>query len=200
MRARLVSVLAVATVLAAGCNGETGGKAEPSTPTPDATALPRAGAPKVATPLKTEKLTNEPCSAATDAEIEGIAGKLKSSKVEQIAGGPTCSWVLADLAGSINGGLNVSQPDGLSHLYALKQQGNGVTTFKPLPDIAGYPAVVYANGGEGAGNCNLAVGVRDDMMYTVVTALFDDSPGYSDPCGSSVKLAELAIQRLKAAQ
>ncbi|MFD5243025.1 DUF3558 domain-containing protein [Amycolatopsis sp. NPDC058340] len=200
MRARLLSVLAVAAVLTAGCNGETGGKAEPSTPKPDATALPRAGAPKVTTPLKTEKFTTEPCSAATDTEIEGIAGKVKSSKVEQVAGGPTCSWILADLAGSINGGLNVSQPEGLSHLYALKQQGSGVTTFKPVPDIAGYPAVVFANGGEGAGNCNLAVGLRDDMMYTVVTALFDDSPAYNDPCGTSVKLAELAIQRLKAAQ
>ncbi|WP_233594671.1 DUF3558 domain-containing protein [Amycolatopsis sp. WAC 04169] len=200
MRVQLVSVLAVAALLAVGCSTKTSGTAEPSTPLPDATDLPRAGAPKVTAPLKTEQLTNDPCGAATDADIEGIAGKLKGSKVEQIGGGPTCSWVLADLAGSINGGLNVSQPDGLSHLYALKRQGSGVTTFKPLPDIAGYPAVVFANGGEGAGNCNLAVGVRDDMMYTVVTALFDNSPGYNDPCGSSVRVAELAIQHLKAAQ
>ncbi|GAB3703277.1 hypothetical protein GCM10027598_02240 [Amycolatopsis oliviviridis] len=198
MRFRLVSILAAACVLTAGCTGETGGKTEPSIPNSDTTALPRSGAPKVKSPLKSEMLANEPCSAATDTEIEGLAGKVKSSKVEQIAGGPTCSWILADLAGSINGGLNVSQPEGLSHLYSLKQQGSGVTTFKPLPDIAGYPAVVFANGGEGAGNCNLAVGIRDDMMYTVVTALFDDSPAYNDPCGTSVKLAELAIQRLKA--
>lgn len=36
-------------------------------------------------------------------------------------------------AGNISGALDVSQPDGLSHLYALKAQGSGLTTFKPLP-------------------------------------------------------------------
>ncbi|MFD5243023.1 DUF3558 family protein [Amycolatopsis sp. NPDC058340] len=96
--------------------------------------------------------------------------------------------------------MNVSQPDGLSHLYALTAQGSGLTTFKPLPNIAGYPAVEYANGGEGRGACQLAVGLRDDVTYVLVTQLRRGSAYLEDPCGLTVKLAEFAVQHLKAAQ
>ncbi|MFC3453161.1 DUF3558 domain-containing protein [Amycolatopsis speibonae] len=200
MRFRLVATVIATAAMLAGCGTENGGTPTPAPSSPNATELPRAGAPKVATPLDTAKFASDPCSAATNAEIEGVAGKLKRTEAEDIAGGRGCAWIFNDLAGSVSGGLNVSQPDGLSHLYALNKQGSGVTTFKPLPDIGGYPAVVFANGGEGAGNCNLAVGVRDNMMYTLVTKLFENNPAYNDPCGLNVKIAEFAIQHLKAAQ
>ncbi|MFC9250571.1 DUF3558 family protein [Amycolatopsis thailandensis] len=100
----------------------------------------------------------------------------------------------------MTGHLDVSEPDGLSHLYALKAQGSGVTTFQPVAEIAGYSAVVYANGGEGPGVCNLAIGVRDDMMYVLTTQLFKGNPKYEDPCGLLERFAEFAVQHLRHAQ
>lgn len=202
MRRLIIAATITCTTLlfVTGCNGDK----TPGSPTPapasSSAGLPRAGAPAVQSPLKTDLLATDPCGAATKSEVEGVGGALKSATAEDIAGGRGCAWIFANSAGNVSGALNVSQPDGLSHLYALKAQGSGVTTFKPLPDIAGYPAVEYANGGEGQGACQLAVGLRDDMTYVLVTQLRRGSPHLNDPCGLSVKIAEFTIQHLKAAQ
>ncbi len=204
MRYRSVAIIAAAISAAtiAGCGTE-----NPGTPTTGQTAsssaesgLPRAGAPKVASPLKTGPFETDACSAATEPEINSTGVALKTAEPQDIAGGKGCLWILTNTSGTVTGNLNVNEPDGLSHLYALKAQGSGVTTFQPVPDIAGYPAVIYANGGEGNGVCNLAIGVRDDMMYVLTTQLFSGNPKYSDPCGLLGKIGEFAIQHLKAAQ
>jgi len=204
MRSRSMVVLAVAASavsLLAGCNGENPGKPT-GQPTSSAaeSGLPRAGAPKVATPLKTTALEANACEAASTSEIDSAGVTLKTAEPQEISGGKGCLWILTNTSGTVTGNLNVSQPDGLSHLYALKAQGSGVTTFQPVADIAGYPAVIYANGGEGPGVCNLAVGVRDDMMYVLTTQLFSGSPKYNDACGLLKKFGEFAVQHLKAAQ
>lgn len=200
MRSRfLVAVVASTVCLVAGCSSTTQGTPSPA-PSANTTSLPRAGAPKVANPLKTTAFESKPCEAATKAEIESIGGKLESAELQPVGNGQSCLWIFAELTGTINGAMNLSEPEGLSHLYALKAQGSGLTTFKPLPDIGGYPAVAFANGGEDSGTCNLAVGVRDDMMYTLVTRLFDGSPAYNDACALSAKLATFAIKHLKEAQ
>lgn len=204
MRSRSTTVLAVAASVAliAGCNGENPGK--PSTGQPASSAaesgLPRAGAPKVATPLKTTALETSACDAASESDVNSAGVTLKTAEPQDIAGGKGCLWIFTNTSGTVTGNLNVSQPDGLSHLYALKAQGSGVTTFQPVADIAGYPAVVYANGGEGPGVCNLAIGVRDDMMYVLTTQLFSGSPKYNDACGLLTKFGEFTVQHLKAAQ
>ncbi|MEC3980654.1 DUF3558 domain-containing protein [Amycolatopsis sp. H20-H5] len=192
--------MATAITFVAACSSTTQGTPNPAPSSTNATGLPRAGAPKVANPLKTGAFESKPCQAATNTEIESAGGKLESAELQPVGNGQSCLWIFADLTGTINGAMNLSEPDGLSHFYALKAQGSGLTTFKPLPDIAGYPAVVFANGGENKGVCNLAVGVRDNMMYTLVTRLFDGSPGYNDPCGVNVKIAEFAVKHLKEAQ
>lgn len=199
--ATLAAVVSVAAVVA-GCGSET-----PGTPTPSPTAssaaesgLPRAGAPKVGTPLKTTAIETNACEAASESEINSTGVTLKTAEPQEIAGGKGCLWIFANTSGTVTGNLNANEPDGLSHLYALKAQGSGVTTFQPVADIAGYPAVVYANGGEGAGVCNLAIGVRDEMMYVLTTQLFKGSPKYDDACGLLTKIGEFAVQHLKAAQ
>ncbi|EME56750.1 DUF3558 domain-containing protein [Amycolatopsis decaplanina] len=186
-------------LLATACKGDT--TSGSLTPAPASSmGLPRAGAPAVQSPLKTDLLATDPCGAATKTEVEAVGGTLKNAAAEDIASGRGCAWIFANSAGNVSGALNVNQPDGLSHLYALKAQGSGVTTFKPLPNIAGYPAVEYANGGEGQGACQLAVGLRDDVTYVLVTQLRRGSAYLEDPCGLSVKIAEFAIQHLKAVQ
>ncbi|MER7862680.1 hypothetical protein ABTX61_26525 [Amycolatopsis japonica] len=66
-----------------------------------------------------------------------------------------------------------------------------------MDPIEGYPAVVYANGGEGKGNRTLAVGVRDDLVYNLTPRLSSEHPSYSDPGGLAVKVAAAAIKNLK---
>ncbi|MFI6300586.1 hypothetical protein ACIBCH_01820 [Amycolatopsis thailandensis] len=82
---------------------------------------------------KTDLLTTDPCGAATSAEVEDIAG------------GRGCAWIFAEFADDVSGALNVSRPDGLSHLCALKAQGSGVTPFKPLSTNLVTTQVARAN-------------------------------------------------------
>ncbi|WP_410601431.1 hypothetical protein [Amycolatopsis sp. lyj-90] len=70
-------------------------------------------------------------AAATDAEIKSTGVTLRVSEPQVIAGGKGCLWNFTKVSGTVTGNLNVSQPDGLSHLYALKSQGSGLTTFQP---------------------------------------------------------------------
>jgi hypothetical protein len=72
-----------------------------------------------------------------------------------------------------------------------------LTTFKPVAPIEGYPAVIYANGGEGNAVCTPAVGVRNDLVYTVSPQLRTGNPYLSDPCGIAAKMSAFAIQHLK---
>lgn len=77
-----------------------------------------------------------------------------------------------------------------------KQDGT-LTSFTPLPPIDGYPAVSYAQGGEGEGVCTLAIGVRDDLLYTVIARLDTGNPHRSDPCGVAAKIGSFGIEYLK---
>jgi hypothetical protein len=94
--------------------------------------------------------------------------------------------------------MTVGNKEGLSSLY-YQSTHSGLTTFKPVSPVEGYPAVVYSNGGESPGVCTLAVGVRNDLTYTIITRLDTANPNRSDPCGTATKVAQLAIQQLKGA-
>lgn len=49
------------------------------------------------------------------------------------------------------------------------------------------------------GACQLAVGLRDDVTYVLVAQLRRGNAYLEDPCGLTVKVAEFAVQHLKAA-
>ncbi|MGY6657268.1 DUF3558 domain-containing protein [Amycolatopsis sp. TRM77291] len=134
-----------------------------------------------------------PGSAIPAAEIEAIGGKVKRTRVDDLTMGNASAWVFQEAPNTLSAGLVTGNKDGLSALYAQNATG-GLTTFKPVDPVDGYPAVIYANGGEGKGNCTLAVGVRDDLVYTVIPRLTDHHPSYSDPCGMATKVAAAAIR------
>ncbi|AGM10527.1 hypothetical protein AORI_7946 [Amycolatopsis keratiniphila] len=144
----------------------------------------------------TSAVESEPCAAIPGAEIESIAGKVKRTRAEDMTAGKACTWVFELSPTTVNAGLVMGNKDGLSAIYAQHASGS-LTTFKPVEPIDGYPAVVYANGGEGKGNCTLAVGVRDDLVYHVIPRLSSEHPSYSDPCGLAAKVAAAAIKHLK---
>ncbi|OXM50988.1 DUF3558 domain-containing protein [Amycolatopsis alba DSM 44262] len=170
-----------------------------STSAPSSAGLPTAGAPSVTDPItNTKSVESDPCSAISADEMTAIAGKVKRTRSEDMTAGIACTWVFELSPNTINAGLVTANKDGLNALYAQHAAGS-LTTFKPVDPISGYPAVVYANGGEGKGNCTLAIGVRNDLVYNVIPRLSNEHPSFADPCGLATKVAAAAIKNLKGA-
>ncbi|HEV7978554.1 DUF3558 domain-containing protein [Amycolatopsis sp.] len=203
MRPRtILAAVLICAATAASCSNTTDGNA---TVTPSATpggtsdALPKNGAPAVKDPLvNTTSVETDPCSALTNAQLETFGGKIDRNRVDELSLGKNCVWVYTAQFGTIAAGMTVGNKEGLSSLYYQSTHG-GLTTFKPVSPVEGFPAVVYSNGGESPGVCTLAVGVRNDLTYTIITRLDTANPNRSDPCGTATKVAQLAIQQLKAA-
>ncbi|MFI6300585.1 DUF3558 domain-containing protein [Amycolatopsis thailandensis] len=194
---RFLLLAAAVSILAGGCGTQVAGTA--TTSAPSSARLPSDGAPAVANPIaNTAVVEADPCSAIQTAEIEAIGGKVKRSELEPMTMGNACAWIFAAGANTVSAGLTTGNKNGLSSLYAQNATG-GLTTFTSVPPVDGYPAVVYANGGEGKGTCTLAVGVRDDLVYTVIPRLGGDNRSFSDPCGMATKVAAAAIKNFKAA-
>ncbi|MGW7535242.1 DUF3558 domain-containing protein [Amycolatopsis sp. NPDC054798] len=186
-------ITAVGLSSAAACSGTNSGAAllsSAAAPTSSANT-----APKVEQPIKdTARFETDPCSAiATDA-IEKIGGKVARTKVENSVTDKTCAWVFSR-GGNFSGSLVTGNTHGLNGVY-LQHANGAITYFKTQPAIQGYPAVVYGRGQPPPGICALAVGIRDNLTYTVVTQLRQESPVYADPCGTATKLADAAISRM----
>ncbi|WIX80861.1 DUF3558 domain-containing protein [Amycolatopsis carbonis] len=187
-------LIAAALTSAACSGGSTSGTPSPS-PSANSTA-PQSLAPKITEPITdTSSIEADPCSAVPVTVVESAGGRVKKTAVDDSDLGKDCAWTF-DGTGNVSGGLVTANKDGLNGLYIQHARG-ALTTFKPQPSIQGYPAVVYDNGGEGLGACNLAVGIRDDVTYTVITQLRDGNPALQDPCSMATALASAAITHLK---
>lgn len=191
-----ITIIAAAAVLS-GCGSESPGQAAPPTLTTPAARLPSNGAPVVPKPIeKTATVEKDPCGAVPIAAIKEIGGKVERSRTVDLSEGLSCSWLFLEAPSTVSAGLVVGNKDGLSALYAQNATG-GLTTFRPVDPVSGHPAVIYANGSEGKGTCTLAVGIRDDLVYTVIPHLSSGNPMVSDPCGMAAKVAAAAIKNFK---
>jgi hypothetical protein len=195
----LITLICAVLASTSGCSKPPAGNPAPTPHTSAAGGLPTDGAPNVNDPLtNTAAVESDPCSAITTSQVESLGGKVKSVATDELSLGRGCAWVFADLAGDANAGLVTGNKNGLSSIYAQNARG-GLTSFAPVAAVAGYPAVTYENGGEEKGSCTLAVGVRNDLVYTVITQLNDNNTSYGDPCGMATKMAQFGIQRMKGA-
>ncbi|MFJ4102520.1 DUF3558 domain-containing protein [Amycolatopsis japonica] len=196
----LIALTAATAILLSGCSEKKPGDPSPAQPPASSSAgLPSNGAPAVTDPIaNTATVEKDPCSAIPTTEIEAIGGKVERTRTVNLSEGINCSWLFVEAPSTLSGGLVVGNKKGLSALYAQKSTG-GLTTFKPVDPIEGYPAVIYANGSEGRGTCTLAVGIRDDLVYTVIPHLSSGNPLVEDPCGMATKVAAAAIKNLKGA-
>jgi hypothetical protein len=200
-RTALLGILTCAALISTtACSNTTNGSPSIQLPAPPSTGgLPTDGAPSVDNPIaNTAVAESDPCSTVTTPQIESLGGKVDRSRVDDMTLGKNCVWVFADGSGNVGAGMVTKNKDGLSGIYSQSARG-GLTTFKPVEPIEGYPAVVYANGGEGAGVCTLAVGIRNDLVYTIIPRLRPQNHYLADPCGMATKIAQFAIQQLKAA-
>ncbi|MFC9250569.1 DUF3558 domain-containing protein [Amycolatopsis thailandensis] len=192
--------IAAMVVFASGCSDQKSGNPTPApSPATASTQLPRDGAPAVSQPItNTAGAETDPCSAVTTAQIEQIGGKVKRTVIDDVSLGKNCGWIFEEGPSNVNAGLIVGNKEGLSSLYSKKAQG-GFVTFKPIDSIDGYPAVIYGTTEGHEGLCNLAVGIRDDLVYTVVPQLYTGNPMFADPCGMATKVAAAAIKNFKGA-
>lgn len=204
MRTRKLASLTIsclAAVTVAACSSPTSGAPAPTSSAPvssqQTSALPHHGAPAVAGALNATAVTTDPCTAVTSSQVEQAGGKVSSSRVDQLSAGKFCTFAFEDGLSTVSAGVDTLDKDGLSHLYALKAQNSGITTFEPQKPVLGYPAVKFANGGEDSTECQLAVGISNETMYMVFSRLGSQSPYASNPCDLSAKVAEFAIQHLK---
>ncbi|MFF0144361.1 uncharacterized protein DUF3558 [Amycolatopsis sulphurea] len=197
MRARYLTAIICSTIVGVSISGCSSGSSGQATPAPSSSP---AGdpflAPRVASPIiDTKSYESDPCSAVSASDVEKLGGPLKKTGVNDTENGKLCVWTFTDLHGSASAGIPPTQNSGINGLYLDHQKGY-LTSFQPHAPIDGYPVVFYARGGEATGNCNLAVGIRDDLAYVVII-LLRSGPAESNPCGIAEKIATTAIEHMK---
>ena len=191
------ALLVVATLMA-GCSGQAG-TAVPASPT-TSTGL-RFGAPPVPAPLDPTPLEKDPCAVMTPAQVASLGAPFKdaASKPADILG-PSCDWSFAteDDPSSVSGTVFTKDPShgGISGLYG-KQQTGGLTKFQPFT-INGYPGIVYdAATNTAPGGCAAAIGLRNDLTYTISVSLDALDHPFADGCELGKKVAGFVIQYLQ---
>ncbi|MBB4686583.1 hypothetical protein BJY18_004068 [Amycolatopsis jiangsuensis] len=146
------------------------------------------------TPLDTTKFDQHPCSALTETQAQQIFAAVRSRE----GGGtvaPGCSWY--DSADNSVGLGFLPGQGGLATTYKNSVDA-GAGYFEVAPDVAGYPAAFAGvSDDRKSGGCQIAVGVKNDEVFTVSALLDQSSQDYSDPCSLVTKVAEAAVTTLK---
>lgn len=166
---------------------------ESSAPTSD---LPAHGAPKVSSPLKTDKFETDPCSVFTQEKLReyGVGqGEVNTDRL-----GKVCTWT-TDEAGGIDLGWDTLEGRGITRFY-LGNKNKAYAFFDVLPDIEGFPAVSFSTKDfRKDGICTVAVGVSDDRAFMLSLGLSASKRQTHDPCGVAATIAADAVQNMKAA-
>ena len=198
MRGKVLLVVGL-SALVAGCSTAVGGSPTPvtsSAASPSAAGSPDV--PKVAHPLNTAKFEADPCAALTSAQAQQLGITAQPNADTQDKLGPRCTWNGADEpAGHTVTGALLTAGSSLAKIYNLQKAGM-LPYFQPV-DVAGYPGVLNDNRtAQPKGRCALAVGIRDDLVYSVRVDVESKAPDYADPCPLAQKMGELAISTMKA--
>ncbi|MFF0144502.1 uncharacterized protein DUF3558 [Amycolatopsis sulphurea] len=192
--------LAAAAVVLAGCAGESG-IAAPASPAPPTSTGLRFGAPAVPAPLNPASIEKAPCDAMTADQVASLGAPLKTARSKPAdPTGPACSWIFdyEDVISAVTGAVFTADPThgGISGLYGQKQF-NGLTRFEPF-SANGYPGVIYdAATNSPPGSCGLAVGLRDDLTYTISVDIDGLKHPFAEGCELGKKVAGYVIQYLQ---
>lgn len=202
MRIKLAATFSFLTsvclILTSCSDGPSAGDPTPEKTQPATTSTAQNAAPKVDSPIDTTLAQEQPCSIVSLQQIGSLGStprEAKSNTSDPL--GPLCDWIFASGQGRITGQFVTANKDGLGSLYA-KQSAGSLTKFEPVESVAGYPAVIYSNSTVNrSGLCTLAVGVRNNITYTVVAQLGTEDPNRDDPCSVAVKVAEFAVENMQ---
>jgi hypothetical protein len=193
--------LLAAGLLVSSCSSQAG-NATPASPAPPSSSGLRFGAPPVPAPLDPAPLEKTPCAAMTEDQVAGLGAPPKSAQAKPTDPlGPSCTWRFAtdeDGPSSTTGAVFTADPTrgGISGLYG-KQQLGGTTRFEPF-SANGYPGVIYnASTSPPPGSCALAVGIRDDLTYTISVDLDGLKHPFAEGCELGKKVAGFVVSYLQ---
>jgi hypothetical protein len=179
-------------VVAAGCTTTSGGTPlpdpnstadAPSSDEPSASAGgdPSNGAPKVENPLDVSQFEQNPCDALTPEQAQELKVPA-TGELEDNGFGKTCYWRNSETGGMVGLHFFSEIKGGLSSVY-LDAESKDFAYFEPIEDIEGYPAAAYDTKVEDpTTSCSVAVGVTDDLSFTVQVGLSNANVGQKEPC------------------
>ncbi|RSM58859.1 DUF3558 domain-containing protein [Amycolatopsis sp. WAC 01376] len=197
------AALVLVSVAVAGCTGE-----NPGTPSPGTGSAPSSASsvapedpnvPKVAIPLDASAYAGDACKllpAAAAAEL----GFTEPGEPSSESSNPSCGWFIKGKADTLQiilgSGNREKGMGGLAGMHKAKEAGQ-LRFLEAGPDVDGYPTVYYGIQDRRArGNCDLAVGVADDLTINTLAGGYDNE---QDSCGTAQKLASAVIKTLKGA-
>ncbi|MEQ0563057.1 DUF3558 domain-containing protein [Amycolatopsis sp. NEAU-NG30] len=201
MKQGKLAVVLLVAALGAGCSDGVAGNALPSSSvagSSPATSSDAPNVPKVAQPLDTARYEKEPCAALTVDQLSqlGITTQPKPDLESKL--GPGCEWNAFDEVGVTLHATLLTAGSSLAKLYKQHEQGQW-PFFEPVSDLSGYPGVLLDSlDAQPKGKCQIGVGVRDDLVYSVQVSVDPESKNYSDPCPVVRKAAEMAVSTMKA--
>ncbi|QFU90711.1 DUF3558 domain-containing protein [Amycolatopsis sp. YIM 10] len=200
-------LVAVAASLAA-CSGETGGNPRPvesaeSAAPGGSSAAPQPGGPKIAVPLDVSRYLGNPCELTPLAKLSAAGytepGEPKTEDdVAKVLAGPSCHWSGAEPGVGMTVQVQTGNRDnGIGGVAGLEKakQGRQLGFLERTEDVGGYPAFFAGQSDRRAtGSCGLAVGIADDLTFTVTSLGYQ---GAQDSCDNSVRVAGIVIDTLK---
>ncbi|RJQ88840.1 DUF3558 domain-containing protein [Amycolatopsis panacis] len=197
----LVSMYAAGTVAVLGlltaCSGKTGGTAEPPASADSSNSSnTNSGAPKVPSPLPTQKLIADPCTALGDNDAASLGLKTPGKPNGQSPAG--CDWHSTMFPGNVIGITPLTpNKNGLGDVYADKAK---YAYFQPTT-FGNYPAAYGSTLGDdrSEGVCNVVVGVTDQLGVSISTSISAGN-NHDDPCGALNKVSTAMVNHLKSAQ
>ncbi|HET6289657.1 MAG TPA: DUF3558 domain-containing protein [Amycolatopsis sp.] len=201
-RAAVVALVLV-FVAVAGCAGETPGTPTPApgtVPASDSSVAPEdPNVPKVANPLDASAFVGDVCKLLPAAAAAGL-GFTEPGESNNDASNPDCSWNIRGKADGLHlilgSGNREKGMGGLAGLHKAKKSGQ-LRFLEPGPDVDGYPTVYYGiQDRRASGNCDLAVGVADDLSVSVHAGGYDNE---QESCGNAQKAVSAVIKTLKGA-
>ncbi|TVT61904.1 DUF3558 domain-containing protein [Amycolatopsis rhizosphaerae] len=203
IRASHIGLLVLAAVILAGCSPGSGvprpssGASSSATTSTASSAVPYAGAPKVANPLPVSTLSGDPCADGLTADqTKTVFGQVESGqRKDDPVLGSNCEWSNPD-TGALLSVTYDSTHDGLSSVY----RGN-----KPRAivwhetSIQGFPAAAHLTNLSGPKDtfCVVSVGIADSASVDIGLTLSRAKVGKSDPCAVNTQIADMVIGNLR---
>lgn len=192
----------ICVALVGACSGDA-----PGTPTvPQSTPGEGVGGnvPKVVAPLDISTYLEDPCGLVPQDVATGLGFPVpgrpdtgESSSSAALAG-PGCVWTAPDSIKGLDVNIQTgNQKNGLGGLQGLHDayQRGQYSFWEPF-SVSNYPAAYHdASDLRESGVCNLAVGIKDDLTFSVTAAGYDKEPDQA--CPDAVQVAEQVIATLK---
>lgn len=197
------AVVALALVSVTACT--TGGTPNPApgatTSSGSSSAPADPNVPEVSQPaLDVSAYEGDPCKTVPSATLSGLGyadpGKPHVGAEDVEKAGPACSWMIRGTGRSVQVILGTgNRAKGQGGLAGIYQAKNRFRFIEPASDIEGYP-VVYADTSDrrSSGECNLQVGVADDLAIAVQASGYE---GRQDSCDAAQQSAAAVVKTLK---